>query len=117
MFRAWKIGRLFGIPVYFHWSCALLLIPALAGAGPSSRARLLTAALVPATLTCVVLHEFGHALAARLYGIRTRDITLYPIGGVAPWRDSGNIRSRSSSSPWPVPPSTSASASSWRCCC
>jgi len=85
MFSAWQVGKLFGIPVYVHWSCLLLVVLALGGAWEQSSLPhvLASAALVPAIFTCVLLHEFGHCLTARAYGIRTRDITLCALGGVA----------------------------------
>lgn len=81
-----RLGQAFGIGVFVHWSFALLLayvvLSALfAGAGIAVAFNGLV--FVCAVFACVVLHEFGHSLAARRYGIGTHDITLLPIGGVA----------------------------------
>ncbi len=65
--------------VYLHPTFLRLLL-AFIGAGQGGLAAVL---LISATFFCVLLHEFGHALTARRFGIATEDITLYPIGGVA----------------------------------
>lgn len=83
---SWKIGTLAGIETRIHLTFLLLL--AWVGAshwitGRSVDAALNGVAFILALFGCVLLHELGHALAARRYGIPTRDITLLPIGGVA----------------------------------
>jgi Zn-dependent protease/CBS domain-containing protein len=75
-----------GIPIRVHWTFAILLLWFLGSGwaqGGTATAGLTSAAFVLAVFGCVVLHELGHALTARRFGVRTRDITLLPIGGVA----------------------------------
>jgi len=82
----WKLARIAGIDVYVH-ATFLLLIGWVAFSywtGQGSLGAVLSEILFVLLLfSFVVMHEYGHALTARKYGIKTRDITLYPIGGVA----------------------------------
>jgi Zn-dependent protease len=79
MIPSLKIGRAFGISIYVHWTFLLLFGLLLLASGLA----IYPALMIAAVFSCVVLHELGHALTARRFGIPTRDITLYPIGGVA----------------------------------
>jgi Zn-dependent protease/CBS domain-containing protein len=83
---SYKIARIAGIDVRVHATFLLLLafvgFQSYAGTGTAAGA-LAGIGFILLVFFVVVLHEYGHALAARRYGIPTRDITLLPIGGVA----------------------------------
>ncbi len=77
-----KLGRFFGIPIQAHWSMAMIAI----FFGVNLTAALGVAAGVAATLAffaSIIIHELGHALVARRYGIETESIDLWVLGGVA----------------------------------
>ncbi len=75
-----------GIPVHVHWTFAFVFAYA-AWVGYSNSLGLWNtlwiSGFIVALFGCVLLHEYGHALAARRYGVDTQDIILTPIGGVA----------------------------------
>jgi len=80
----WKLGRFAGIDVYIHATFLLIIAFVAWSHWAQGAARVVDGILfVLAIFACVVAHEYGHALTARKFGIKTRDITLYPIGGVA----------------------------------
>ena len=93
MLRSWRIGRISGIDLYIHWT--FLLLPAfffVENLDSGLQIALLYMTVILAIFGCVVLHELGHAFMARVFGISTRDITLYPIGGVARLEECGDDR-------------------------
>lgn len=85
MFSTRKIGSVRGIDVYVHWTFWMLVaIYALTEISRNGLAAgVETALFIGAVFACVLAHEFGHAAAAAYYGIKTTDITLMMLGGVA----------------------------------
>ena len=83
---SFKIAQVAGIGIYVHWTFFLLLawvVFSYVSSGQSVAVATEGVFFVLAIFGCVVLHELGHALTGRHFGVQTRDITLLPIGGVA----------------------------------
>ncbi|MFZ7090692.1 site-2 protease family protein [Primorskyibacter sp. 2E233] len=82
---SFPLGRLFGSELRVHATFFLLLawVGASAYSTGGASAALINLGFIIALFACVVAHEYGHALMARRYGIKTPDITLLPIGGLA----------------------------------
>jgi len=81
-----SLGRIAGIPIKVHWSFSLLLLfvgyVAYTNDIPTKDLGWFFSYVV-LLFVFVIMHEYGHALTARRYGIRTRDIIISPIGGIA----------------------------------
>jgi Zn-dependent protease/CBS domain-containing protein len=78
-----QLGTALGIPIRIHVTFLLLLVWFGYHSSRSGNALLWSLAYLLLVFTCVVLHELGHAAMARRFGVKTREIVLYPIGGIA----------------------------------
>jgi Zn-dependent protease len=86
MGRSLQIARIAGIRILVHWTFLLLIgwvVYTEIEKGSDTNTIVATIAFVLALFSCVVLHELGHSLTAKRFGIDTKKITLLPIGGVA----------------------------------
>jgi stage IV sporulation protein FB len=80
---SFRIGTLLGVPIRVHVTFLFLLVWFGAVSSESGRGYLGGVVFLLLLFACVVLHELGHATMARLYGVKTSEIVLYPIGGIA----------------------------------
>jgi Zn-dependent protease len=77
------VATVFGIPIRIHLTFALILLWVAWWSRQSEIATAQLLLFVLSVFACLLLHEIGHALMAKVFGVRTREIVLYPIGGVA----------------------------------
>ena len=104
---SWKLVRIAGIDLYVHATFSMVIAwIALVYWNQSHRVQAVVEGVgfILALFACIVLHELGHALTARRYGIRTRDITLLPSEGSPDWSACPTNPSRSCGWRLPDPP-------------
>lgn len=83
---SFKLGSIAGIGIFIHWSFTLLIAYIVYSnyrAGHNAEQIMWAVIFILSIFVTVFLHELGHALAAKKYNIKTKDITILPIGGLA----------------------------------
>lgn len=75
--------RLFGVPIRLHFTFLLLLLFIIVTGLSGGQSSLVNAAYILALFMSVLLHELGHVAVSRKFGIKTKEIVMYPIGGVS----------------------------------
>jgi Zn-dependent protease/CBS domain-containing protein len=78
-----SVGRIFGVPIRLHFTFLLLLVFLLVNGIGNKQSGPATAVYILSLFASVLLHEIGHTLVARHYGIKTLEIVMFPIGGVS----------------------------------
>lgn len=82
-----KIARIWGVDIQVHWSFILILFYGAflfsRNASNLAAGAIYGVVVILLLFVCVVLHEFGHAITAKYFGVNVPHITLLPIGGVA----------------------------------
>ncbi len=81
-----SLGSVSGIRIYIHWTFIILIAWILIShfrQGSDLLDALIGVGFILTIFVCVILHELGHALTARRFGIKTKNITILPIGGLA----------------------------------
>jgi Zn-dependent protease len=83
---SFKLGNIAGIGIYIHWTFSLLIFYIIFSnymAGQNAEQIVWSLIFIGSIFVTVFLHELGHALAAKRYNVKTKDITILPIGGLA----------------------------------
>lgn len=87
-----SVGQFFGIPLRFHFTFVLLFAFLITISLAGAQSWVGNTIFIAALFASVFLHEMGHALVSRRYGIRTLEIVMFPIGGIARLEKNPGIR-------------------------
>ncbi len=87
-----SVGQFFGIPLRFHFTFVLLFAFLITISLAGAQSWVGNTIFIAAIFASVFVHEMGHALVSRRYGIRTLEIVMFPIGGIARLEKNPGIR-------------------------